>query len=129
MRRRDLLTGTVGGAVDACHQQRDQCARFNHLADSRASWLSAVDILISTLKAAGIWSTFDLFYCFAASNANACAFNWVDTSVGPLTAHGALSCDFNAYTASDGSTGYSRRRSMSIRGARRMAMRSSVISV
>lgn len=99
--------GTVGGAVDACHQQRDQCAGFDHLADSRASWLSAVDILMSTLKAAGIWSTFDLFYCFAASSANACAFNWVDTSVEPLTAHGALSYHSNAYTASDGSTGYS----------------------
>ena len=71
-----------------------------------ASWLSAVDTLISTLKTASIWSTFDLFYCFAAPSANACTFNWVDTSEGLLTAHGTLSYRTNAYAASDGSTGY-----------------------
>ncbi|WP_439392930.1 hypothetical protein ACRQ5Q_27065 [Bradyrhizobium sp. PMVTL-01] len=116
MRRRDLLTGllvtTTAGALPAAGLSMPSINNeTNALASTisptpEASWLSAVDTLISTLKMAGIWSTFDLFYCFAAPSANACAFNWVDTSEGRLTAHGKLSYHSNAYAASDGSTGY-----------------------
>jgi hypothetical protein len=116
MRRRELLAGLLatttaralraaGPSMPLLNDETNALASTISLTPD-ASWLSAVDTLISTLKTASIWSTFDLFYCFAAPSANACTFNWVDTSKGLLTAHGTLSYHSNAYAASDGSTGY-----------------------
>lgn len=116
MRRRDLLAGLFA-TTTASALRADRISTLaindetNALASTisptpDASWLRAVDTLISTLKRARIWSTFDLFYCFASPSEDACTFNWVDTSEGLLTAHGTLSCHANAYTASNGSTGY-----------------------
>ncbi|WP_036048645.1 heparin lyase I family protein [Bradyrhizobium sp. Tv2a-2] len=68
--------------------------------------MQAVDTLISTLKSASIWQTFDLFYCFAAPSQNACNFNWVNPLVGLLTPHGSLTYQPYSYVASDGSTGW-----------------------
>ncbi|WP_156928021.1 hypothetical protein [Bradyrhizobium sp. Tv2a-2] len=71
-----------------------------------AAWLQAVDTMISSLKSAGVWSTFDLFYCFAAPSQNACNYNWVNPLVGLLTPHGSLTYQPYSYVASDGSTGW-----------------------
>lgn len=72
-----------------------------------ASWLSAADTMITTLKSASIWSTLDLFYCQAnGAGSNGDTFNWVNPSVGRLTKNGTINYGTNAYAASDGTTGY-----------------------
>ena len=115
MRRRDLLTGLLATTTASALRAGSSTLPVNDETNALAStisptpdlnWLSAVDTLISTLKSASIWSTFDLFYCFAAPSGDACTFNWVDTSEGLLMALGKLSYHSNAYAASDGSTGY-----------------------
>jgi hypothetical protein len=116
MRRRDLLTGLLATtSVRALRATAPSMPPINDETNalasnisptSDASWLSAVDTLISTLKGAGIWQTFDLFYCFAAPNHTACTCNWVNTAVGQLTANGTLNYHANAYVAGDGTTGW-----------------------
>src|SRR5260370_12193003 len=117
MRRRDLLTGllatttastlrtTAGLSMPPLNDETNALASTISPTPD-ASWLSAVDTLISTLKTASIWSTFDLFYCFAAPNSNACKCNWVNTDVGLLAPNGSLNHSANQYVAGDGSTGW-----------------------
>jgi hypothetical protein len=64
--------------------------------------------MITALKTAGVWATFDLFYFLppTSSGSNSPTFNWVNTTVGLLTAHGTINSSINQYAASDGSTGY-----------------------
>src|ERR1700722_10819979 len=116
MRRRDLLTGllatttasamrtTAGLAMPPINDETNALATMTPVPS--ASWLTAADTLISSLKTAGVWQTLDLFYCFAAPSSTACTYNWVNMTSGRLTAIGNLTYSANACGASDGSTGY-----------------------
>lgn len=97
--------GAIVGGVGYQNQETNMLAS-TITPTPAASWLTAVDTLITTLKNASIWQTLDLFYCFAAPSANACTYNWLNTSVGTLTANGTINYGANKYAAGDGSTGY-----------------------
>jgi hypothetical protein len=71
-----------------------------------SSWLTAADTLVTALKTAGVWQTFDLFYCFAAPSINARVYNWRDVITGLLTVNGTINYGVNQYAASNGSTGF-----------------------
>ena len=75
MRRRDLLTGllatttssalpTAGLSMPPINDETNALATMTPVPS--ASWLTAADTLISSLKTAGVWQTLDLFYCLAA---------------------------------------------------------------
>lgn len=72
------------------------------------AWLTSADNLITALKTANVWTTLDLFYCWAAPTAQAASLNWrnPNSSAQTLVTNGTITQTALAYAQGDGSTGF-----------------------
>ncbi len=67
--------------------------------------ISALDVLVITLKKLGVWTSFDAIYPFVGGTANSCSYNLVDPTKYQIAWHGNMTFDSTGITG-DGGTAY-----------------------
>lgn len=87
--------------VTQCQVSMGVCRTVSNLPVAKA-----LDVLVTTLKTAGVWPALDALYPFVGGTAASCSLNLVNPSLYPITWHGGVTFPAGGGVTGDGTTGY-----------------------